>query len=310
MASALHIWIITSGRRGDIVQCEAIAKRLSSHIIHKTVTPAKPWQWLMPHGPVDPAEAHKIEPPFPDLIIAASRYSVPYARKIHKKSGGRTRVLFMKYPHMDISSFAMIWTPAHDNRPGINTIETLTAPHLVTPENLVACRSNPISAITALPGPRLGVLLGGNTRKVSYGEREIMAFCKKLKSASGFRSLMASGSRRTPDTLLDALKLSSPCENTFIWEGKDHNPYFDILANADALLVTGDSHNLVSEALAASCPVHVFKPAKNPAKFNWTLNRLEEEGLILPQSTVISPGQSKPFDETPRIVEEIKNRLI
>ena len=41
------------------------------------------------------------------------------------------------------------------------------------------------------------------------------------------------------------------------WSGKGHNPYVAILAHADALVVTGDSHNMVSESLVVGCPVMV-----------------------------------------------------
>lgn len=123
------IWIITSGRRGDIVQCEAIAHHLSDKIEIKQVNPRAHWAWMMPHGPIDPAEKQKIAPPLPDIIIAASRRAVPYARLVHKKSEGKCNILFMKYPGIDVSPFAWSWMPNHDNKAGEKIITTLTAPH-------------------------------------------------------------------------------------------------------------------------------------------------------------------------------------
>lgn len=307
------IWILTSGRRGDIVQCRAIAERLSAdgagRIEEKTVRPRAPYRWFMPYGPPDPAERALIAPPYPDLVIASGRRTVPYVRMLHRETAGKCRAVFMKYPGCDVSAFALMWTPAHDRKEGPAVMATLTAPHLATPRRLARHREKCAPAIAALPAPRLGIVLGGNTRRVVYGKEESAAFSRLLAPDLPFSSFAVSGSRRTPANLLSAAEKALAPRPAFIWDGTGENPYFDILANCDAFLVTGDSHNLVSEVLACGRPVHVFRPRGNPAKFDWTLAELEKRGLIVPSGAPIAPGAMPPCDATDEIAAWIGRRL-
>jgi len=300
---------MTSGRRGDIVQCRAIAERLSSAIIEKEVAPRAPFRWIMPYGPIDPWERALIAPPYPDMIIASGRRTVPYVRVVVKKTEGKCRAVFMKYPGCDVSSLGLMWAPSHDKKSGPTIISTLTSPHLITPEKLDDRRKNCAPAIKALPGFKLGVLLGGNTRHVRYDKTTIDAFLAPLKTKLPFDALLVTGSRRTPSRLIEAIRQTTAGIPSFIWDGHGENPYFDIIANADAFLVTGDSHNLVSEALAGGKPVYVFDPPGNPEKFRWTLPKLTEKGLIMPHTAPLTAGATAPFDETPEIVSKIRQLL-
>ena len=305
-SSSLSIWVITTDRRGDIVQCEAIARHLSNDIRFIEVKPRQPWAFFMPWGPADPQELPSIAPPFPDLVIAANRRAYPYAKHVHRQAAGKTKIIFMKPPGRDVSSFAYLWAPAHDRLSGKHVITTLTAPHLITPDTLDECQKQPDPRLADLNGPKLAVILGGNNKHVTYDGPAISAFIDKLKAASGFDSIMVTPSRRTPDGLLDAIKQANPCNQSFIWDGVGENPYFAILAEADAILVTGDSHNMVGEALAAGKPVHVVEPPNNPVKFNWTINELRKQNLIAPKDAALVPGLQKAFNETPLLVASIK----
>ena len=301
------IWIITDGRRGDVVQCEAIARRLSDDVRLIEISPRQPWKFLMPWGPADPQELSKFEAPLPDIIIAANRQAYPYAKRIHRQSKGRIHVLFMKQPGRDVSSFAHVWAPSHDQLSGDHVIATLTAPHLVSAEKLEQCKQTPDPRLTELSGPKLAVILGGNSRHAAYDDAAINTFTNKLQQAVGFNAVMVTASRRTPNAFLKAVTAANPCPERFVWDGWGNNPYFHILAEADAILVSGDSHNMVGEALAAGIPVHVVEPTGNPEKFRWTIRTLREKGLIMTEDQPIKAGTQSRFDETPAIVEAIKH---
>lgn len=301
------IWIITDGRRGDVVQCEAVANRLSDDVRLIEVSPRQPWKFLMPWGPTDPQELSKFEAPLPDIIIAANRRAYPYAKHLYKQSNGRIHVLFMKKPGRDVSSFAHVWSPSHDQLSGDHVISTLTAPHLISEEKLEACRQNPDPRLAELSGPKLAVILGGNSKHATYDAAAINTFTNKLQQASGFNAVMITASRRTPDAFLKAVTVATPCPESFIWDGTGNNPYFHMLAEADSILVSGDSHNMVGEALAAGVPVHVVEPTGNPEKFRWTIRKLREKGLIMAEDQAIKAGTQSSFDETPAIVEAVKH---
>lgn len=300
------IWIITDGRRGDVVQCEAIAYRLSNNVRLIEVSPRQPWKFLMPWGPADPKERSKFDGPLPDVIIAANRRAYPYAKQLHLQSNGRTRVLFMKKPGRDVSSFAHIWAPRHDQLSGDHVTSTLTAPHLVSDEKLEACRQSPDHRLASLNGPKLAVILGGNSKHATYDAAAINAFTAKLSEAIGFNTAMITASRRTPKTFLQAVIEANPCPESFIWDGSGTNPYFHMLAEADAILVSGDSHNMVGEALAAGVPVYVVEPSGNPEKFHWTINQLRQKNLVMADDQLIEAGTQPSFDETPAIAKAIK----
>ena len=300
------IWIITDGRRGDVVQCEAIANRISENVRLIKVSPRQPWKFLMPWGPADPQELSKFEAPLPDLIIAANRRAYPYAKRLYKQSKGRIRILFMKNPDRNVSSFAHVWAPSHDQLSGDHVISTLTAPHLVSNEKLEACKQKPDPRLAKLTGPKLAIILGGNSQHATYDAAAINTFTNKLQKAVGFNAVMVTASRRTPNAFLKAVTVANPCPESFVLDGTENNPYFHILAEADAIIVSGDSHNMVGEALAAGVPVHVVEPTGNPEKFHWTIGKLRENGHIRAEAQPIKAGRQPHFDETAAIVEAVK----
>ena len=75
---------------------------------------------------------------------------------------------------------------------------------------------------------------------------------------------MATPSRRTPPALTAAVR--DELGDGFLWDGSGENPYAAMLALADAILVTGDSANMVGEATATGAPVHVFEPSGGGSK--------------------------------------------
>lgn len=300
------IWIITNGRRGDIVQCRAVAEGLSNTIVEKVAAPCPPFSWLAPYGPISPFDKALIAPPYPDVIIAAGRQAAPYVKAIQKAAHNKVRVVFMKYPGRTLPSNTLYWIPEHDSHDGPNIIKSLTSPHLVTKKVLANHKKKPDPRLKEFSHPRLGILLGGSSKHLRFNDAAIAEFCKPLLGDMPFAAYFVTGSRRTPPALLKAVEKALSPRPTFIWDGTGDNPYFSILANSDALLVTGDSHNMVSEALAAGRQVYVYNPPGNSEKFQWTLNKLEEKGLIKPYGAQMTGGKAKAFDATPSIVAQIQ----
>ena len=95
----------------------------------------------------------------------------------------------------------------------------------------------------------------------------------------------------------------------YIWEGEEPNPYRQILSWCDRLIVTGDSHNMVSEALATGRPVGVFRPAGLSKKLCYFLDRLEAEGLVADMDGGFGKIEARTVDATPKIAAEVKRRF-
>ncbi len=310
----LSLWVLTDGKIGDDVQCLAVAGALSADFEKRVIAPRWPWHWLAPWGPIDPRDApHRsqspIAPPFPDLLIASGRRAIPYARAVKRASGGKTFVVIMKDPRIAPRHADLIWAPMHDRLSGANVISTLTSPHGLTVK-LTKARGNPAPMIAKLPGPMLGVVLGGPSGGAHFDARATADLTQKiLTGKKNFSSLAVVASRRTPTELLHAVNEAVAGPDVFVWDGSGDNPYIDILANASALIVTADSHNMMSEAVATGAAVYAWRPPGLAKKLAWFVDQLEGLGAVRPLASEVEAFAAAPIDATAEIVAEIRRRL-
>ena len=213
LSAALTSWVLTDGKAGDELQALSVAEAMGLDPEVRRVRPRPPFSWLMPWGPIDPGErpgAHNspLAPPFPDIVIASGRRSVPYLRFVKHASGGRTYTVFLKDPRTGPSAADLIWAPSYDRIRGPNVLNTLTPPHRVSPERLALARAVPDQRLAALPQPRVAVLAGRRqppsplqgwpTWRVSG------AIWRPLRRRGA--GLMITVSRRTPEALRDSLR--------------------------------------------------------------------------------------------------------
>ena len=121
---------------------------------------------------------------------------------------------------------------------------------------------------------------------------------------------MATPSRRTPPELLAAVRHGLGDGPGFVWDGQGDNPYASILALADAVLVTGDSANMVGEATATGAPVHVFEPSGGDAgKLGQAIEALERLGAVKRFAGRIERFAYAPIDSSSVIAAEIARRF-
>ena len=127
------------------------------------------------------------------------------------------------------------------------------------PERLAAEAPRWESRFAHIPHPRVAVLLGGPNARYSLGSEEIGQLAEQLKAlaAQGW-GLLVTGSRRTGAANIEALRKALEGLPAFISDGGGDNPYFGMLAHADAFIVTCDSVNMVTEACSTGKPVHVL----------------------------------------------------
>jgi len=310
-------WIVTDGKRGDEVQCQGIAEALGLDPKRCLVAPRPPFSWLAPRGPIDPRDApdqpnSPIAPPFPDILIASGRRTVPYMRHVKRASGGKTFTVYLKDPRVGAGAADVIWVPEHDSLRGDNVCVTAIAPHPIHADVLEAMRDAPDARIIALHGPRAGLILGGNSRHHRFERKDIEALCEMVRAVleSGW-SLMVTPSRRTPPDLVAALEaMTAPVDPHlfFLWKGEGANPYRQILAHAESLIVTGDSTNMVGEALGVGCPVHVYEPSGGHKKITAFLNGLGRRGVIRPWAGRLEDWESEAIDPTTEIAGFILER--
>lgn len=315
-------WVLTDGKIGDEVQCLGIAEalRVAPEIRH--VAPRPRYAWAMPYGPIDPHEAPQqpgspLAPPFPDLAIGAGRRAAPYLRALKRLSKGATFTIFVKDPYWSRRKMNFIVVPEHDQLRGKNIFATVTPANRLHAWRLAVAWDTPDPHIAHLPRPRVALILGGTSQHHRFEDKDLEELAAIAVSvARQGKGLMVTPSRRTPPALLDAVATALAdlpqhlAKNIFFWTGKGPNPYVAILAHADAIIVTGDSVNMVGEAAATGAPVHVYEPSGGHRKITAYLARLETLGAIRRWRGKLEDWRYPPLNATPAIAREIARRYL
>ena len=304
-------WVLTDGKAGDESPCLGLVEAMGLAPEVRRVAPRALFSGLMPHGPIDPAEApgragSPIAPPFPDLLVASGRRAVPYLRAVKRASGGRTFTVFLKDPRTGPGTADLIWVPEHDRLRGRNVIATPTSPHRISPARLAAARAAPDPRVAALARPRVAVLAGGDSRHHRFAPDDVARLSGGLRAlAEAGASLAVTLSRRSPPVLREALAALAVPPRHFLWDGTGENPYVSLLAGADAIVVSADSTNMVGEAAATGTPVLVFEPSGGHRKIAAFLDGLRRHGAVRPFAGRLEAFAYQPLDTTVEIARAV-----
>ena len=237
-----------------------------------------------------------------------------HGRRGRCRAAARGRpVVQVQHPRMDPSRFDLVVVNRHDELTGPNVVVTRTALHRVTPARLAEAAAD----------------LGGRASRICRG-RWSRCWSAAATAASGWMRAVARGlagaarrddaarpgrvaltpSRRTDPGRDRARRRRSAPLGGWVWDGAGDNPYFGMLALADAIVVTEDSVSMVSEAVATRAPVML---AALPGRSR--RNRPVHRGLI-------ADGRVRPFagrletvaggsrsNDTPAAAAEMRRRL-
>ncbi len=276
LPAGARAWILQSGKVGHEVNCLGVARELGLDPELRAVAPRGLFGFFAPWGPIDPRDwpsrpGSPLRGPFPDIVFASGRITVPYLRAVKRASGRACFTVFLQDPRAGTGAADLIWVPEHDRLRGDNVVVTLTSPHPLRPAVMAQARAAIDPRLAGLPARRIGMVLGGPSGSHSFEARDIAALADIAREilASG-QALMVTPSRRTPPEAMQAIAAavaaSGAGARAFIWDGTGDNPYAQILAQASALVVTSDSVNMVGEAASTGVPVHVYEPTGGAAK--------------------------------------------
>lgn len=292
MLTAKSCWIVTDGKAGMESQCVGLAEALGLEPVIKRVGMRAPWRQLSPYLRLGHRFAFRpgsdpLEPPWPDLLIGSGRRSIAavlHVRAQSRKSGRPTVTVQIQDPVISSHHFDLVIAPAHDRPKGQNVLTTQGALHRITPEKLAAEAARLVPRVADLPRPWIGVLIGGANAAYRFGSHEARrmgtALAEAAKAAGG--SLLVTPSRRTGEKNLAQLREAIGTVPAFVWDGRGENPYFGMLGLADQIVVTSDSVNMVSEAVASGKPVHVFDLPGGSKKFAHFHHTMRAKGLTHP----------------------------
>lgn len=311
-------WIVSDGKVGMENQCLGLAEALDLDPVVKRIMVRKPWRWLQPTlkvnglGSLDPA-GDLLQPPWPDLIIATGRISVAPVLAA-KAAAGRTRsqapvrLVQIQNPTVNPRLFDLIITPAHDRLEAPNVVATLGSMHRVDSEKLDAARAEFAARYAALPRPLVSVLVGGANRVFRFDAdiaTQLGGLLRSMAAETG-AGLAITTSRRTDPAATQALRAALADTPADFWDNEGENPYFGLLALADAIIATGDSVNMVSEALSTGRPVHIYDLPGGSAKFTRFHQGLREAGLTRPFTGKLEQWAYTPPDDMRRAVAAVR----
>jgi len=309
------VWALHDGKIGMANQVCGLAEAVGYGFVEKPVAIKAPWRhlspslWINPLAAVAP-ESAALEPPWPDLLIACGRLVTAPALAVKRASRGRTFWVQVQDPRFARRDVDLMVVPQHDPARGENVLLTLGAVHRVRPERLAEGRERLAPLFADLPRPLVGVLIGGSNRAYRLTEARLAALGDQLAALAeqGF-GIAVTASRRTPEAGLASLRMRLARVPHYLWSGSGENPYFGLLAQSDAFLVTADSVNMVSEAAATGRPVHVIELAGGSAKFRRFHDALRTAGIVRPFTGAIEQWTYPPLDDTARAAAEIRRRL-
>ncbi len=262
------------------------------------------WSWLMPRA-IDPALS---APPQGDVLIGCGGASARVLAALRRPD---LPAVIIQNPRMDTRNFDLIVAARHDGITGPNVIVTRTAMHRVSAARLKAERARWEPVFAHLPRPRVAALLGGSNGRYRLDKRAARQLAGQFAGmmARDNLGLMLTPSRRTgPEIRALFTKTLAPL-GAWLWDMTGDNPYFGMLACADAIIVTADSVSMVSEAVATAAPVLLARLPGRSARIGDFMNALATEDRLRDFTGRLDLWPVQPVNDTEAAAAELRRRL-
>ena len=274
-----RVWVLLGKGKGGNVQMLNLAEALgwpfeTRQLYHNALNRVPNLLLGASRISVDAARSDPLEPPWPDLVIAASRRSAPVAKWIRRQSGGRTRLVHLFHTQAPLAAYDLIITlPQYRLPQRPNILHLSSALNRIPASALDAAASRWRGAFGRLSRPHIALIVGGTSSSYVFDERTAERLGREAsdmaRSLGG--SLLISTTPRTPAASAEALfaAIDVPAYR-YRWRPDDpDNPYFAFLALADRFIVTVDSASVPVEACATGRPVALFEWSRRHPPTVW-----------------------------------------
>lgn len=314
--SSLTCWVMTEGIAGTENQCLGVAEAMGLTPVVKRIALRAPWLQLSPwlswgHAFALAAHSDRIDPPYPDILIASGRKAVGLARHIKQRSSGATYVAMLQDPRVSPTAFDLVTVPQHDATRGENVLVTRAALNRVTPAKLAAEAQVFAGHFDHLPATRLAVLIGGNSKSHRLTAAITEKLCDQLlfMAAQGDVGLMVTASRRTGEANAAYLRTRLKGPHIVFWDGTGPSPYLAFLAAATHILVTQDSVSMTSEALTTGKPVYTVPLVGGSQRHALFHRLLQDQGLTRAFDGQLESWSYPPLTDTQTVAHRILDDL-
>ena len=309
-------WVLTDGRAGNERQALALAHALSAATPRIWRLEAQPpWRWAAPrYVPGSKRAFGRLfemtlrEPP--QLAIGCGRQAA-LATRLLRDAGSRSVQILD--PRIDPSHWDAVIVPEHDRLRGPNVITAAGSLHDVNAAWLANARTR-FPQFAALPSPRTLLLLGGPIGGVpldaAWWRRTADILRSNHQRDGGSLSICASP--RTPAWLIAAARddLSNLPGARWFSAGDGPNPYAGMLGWAERIVVSPDSVNMISEAVATPAQVSIAAPELGRGRHGRFLQALIDGGRVRAlDSDAVPAGPASPLIELPGVVAAVSKLI-
>jgi uncharacterized protein len=310
MSAAATSWILSEGFAGLQAQALGLAEAAGLQPELRVLAPRAPWKWLAPSLWPAPlvAVADAVCAPLPGLVIGSGGVAAAVGAAL--RGNGRS-VVQVQHPRMDPRRFDLIVVNRHDELTGPNIVVTRTALHRVTPARLAEAAQRWGPHFEHLKRPLVAVLVGGSNGRFRLDAAVGGGLAGQLAAMMRHDGVgvAVTPSRRTAAAVTRVLTEALLPLGGYVWDGSGDNPYFGMLALADAIVVTMDSVSMVSEAVATEAPVLLAALPGRSRRNRLFIDVLLAEGRVREFAGRYETWPVSALDDTPAAAAEMCRRL-
>ena len=305
--------LLTEGLHGMISQVEGLAKALDLDYFHEKVELNSPWNLVPPS--LTPKKKfifkNQINKEY-DVIISCGRKSVIPSLALKKKYKEKIFTIHIQNPKVSLENFDIVVAPDHDSLDGPNVLISKGAIHYLTLDEIHKAKDYLLSKIEKQKEV-VTLILGGPTKYYNYDNESMIQIFSKINKQILEKNmqLIIIPSNRTPEKIIQFAKEYFN-KNRLIVDSVDKQAYLSSLALAKYIIVTCDSSSMISEAALTGKPVYVAMiPAmRNDKRFKKFRDLLESMNIIRKLEDSLDTWSYEKLDETNRIAQEIKKKII
>ncbi len=303
-------WILAESHAGLQAQALGLTEAAGLRAEPRTLRPRPLWRHLSPAWwprPLAAIEPAALAPPLPELLIGCGGKAAAVLAALRR----RVRGVIIQNPRMDPRRFDLIIAGRHDDLTGPNVLVTRTALHRVTPARLAEAAAVWAPRLAHLPRPLVAVLIGGANGRFRLDLAVGTALAGQLAEMMRLDrvGVMLTPSRRTDPAVTETLATRLGPLGAMVWDGSGENPYFGMLALADAIIVTEDSVSMLSEAVATTAPVMAARLPGQSRRQGAFLRDLFDDGRVRPYEGRYDHWPVAPLDDTAATAAEMCRRF-
>ncbi len=300
--------VLSEGYAGLQAQAQGLTEAAGLEARVQALTPRAPWRWFPARTWPAPLRATALSPPAEALAFGCGGVAAAVLAALRRPGH---RVIQVQHPRMDPARFDLVIVNRHDQLTGPNVLVARTALHRVTPARLEAAGRDWADRLAHLPRPLVAVLVGGANGRFRLDAAVGAALAAQL--AEMMRrdrvGIALTPSRRTGPAVRRILTDALQPTGGWVWDMTGDNPYFGLLALADAIVVTTDSVSMVSEAVATSAPVLLAALPGRSRRIERFTEGLRADGRVRIFAGRLETWDCAPLDDTQAVADEMRRRL-